>query len=59
MIDGDTFYFDLTKKNVISTGWIQKAAEQKNKRLTIALACSILLVYDKMTKELIMRSCLN
>lgn len=39
--------------------WLEKAVEQKNPRLTLALAHSILLAYDDLDKTLLNISTLN
>lgn len=39
--------------------WLEKAVEQKNPRLTLALADSILLVYDDLDKMLLALTTLN
>jgi hypothetical protein len=39
--------------------WLEEAIEQKNPRLTLALADSILLVYDDLDKKLLAITSLN
>jgi hypothetical protein len=39
--------------------WLEEAIEQKNPRLTLALADSILLVYDDLDKKLLALTRLN
>ena len=39
--------------------WLGKAIEQKNPRVTLALAYSFLLVYDDLDKKLLFLSSLN
>lgn len=59
MTDGENEINDLfggiEKNSPVSTNgkWIEVATEQKNPRLTLDLACSVLLVYNRLDKELI------
>ncbi len=51
----------MMSRGLVSTSnhWIEKASEQKNPRLTLDLACSILLVCDRLDEKLINISRLN
>ncbi len=51
----DSLFDKMVKKGLLSTShdWIEKATEQHHPRLTLDLACSILLVYDRLDKQLI------
>jgi ubiquinone/menaquinone biosynthesis C-methylase UbiE len=51
----------MMSRGLVSTSnrWIEKASEQKNPRLTLDLACSILLVRDRLDEKLINISRLN
>jgi hypothetical protein len=40
-------------------GWLEKAVEQKNPRVTLALAYSLLLEYDDLDKKLLSVATLN
>lgn len=50
---GDLFW-GMMKSGLVSTSnrWIEIATEQKNPRLTLDLAYSFLLVYDRLDKKL-------
>jgi hypothetical protein len=52
---------DKIRKNLVndSPHWLQEAARQKNPQLTLALADSILLVYDDLDRKLLAISSLN
>ena len=39
--------------------WLEKAIQQKNPRVTLALAYSLLLVYDDLEKKLLLATTLN
>jgi len=43
----------------LSSRWIEIGTEQKNPRLTLELACSDLLIYNKLDKELVNFANLN
>jgi ubiquinone/menaquinone biosynthesis C-methylase UbiE len=45
----------MMSRGLVSTSnrWIEKASEQKNPRLTLDLACSFLLVCDRLDEKLI------
>ena len=60
--DGFDRLFDkMMKKGLVSTSsrWIEMAAEQKNPRLTLDLAHSTLLLYDRLDEELVELKKLN
>ena len=42
-----------------SNSWIEKAILQKNPRLSIGVASSLVLSYDKMDRELLRMTCNN
>jgi hypothetical protein len=52
---------DNVRENLYSEipRWLEEAIEQKNPRLTLDLADSILLVYDDLDKKLLALSSLN
>ena len=39
--------------------WLEKAVEQKNPRVSLALAYSLLLEYDELDKKLLLNTALN
>ena len=53
--DADNLFNEMVKRGSVSTSnwWIEKAAEQKNPRLILGLACSKLLLYDRVDKKLV------
>jgi hypothetical protein len=57
----DNLFDKMMEKGLASTShhWIERATEQKNPRLTLDLACSTLLVYDRIDKQLMTRKALN
>jgi hypothetical protein len=57
----DDIFDNMVKTGMLSTSnrWIEKAAEQKNPKLTLDLACSHLLVYDRVDLMLIALGRLN
>ena len=52
---------DKIKKNLVIDlpRWLGKAVEEKNPRVTLALAYSILLTYDELDKKLLLFTTLN
>jgi hypothetical protein len=57
----DNLFDKMVKRGLVSTShhWIERATEQKNPRLTLDLACSTLLVYDRVDKQLMTLKELN
>jgi hypothetical protein len=51
----DKLFKRMLEKGLVSTShhWIEKAVEQKNPRLTLDLARSALLLYDRLDKRLV------
>ena len=51
----DNLFSRMMKRGLVSTSsrWIETATEQKNPRLTLDLAYSVLLVYDRLDKKLV------
>lgn len=51
----DDIFQDMRKKSLISTSnsWLDRAIQQKNSKLTVALAQSKLLIYDKIDREIV------
>jgi hypothetical protein len=55
MIGTENAYFDeMVRKGLVTTSnlWIKKAIEQKNPRLSIAIADSVVLTYDKLDRQI-------
>jgi hypothetical protein len=52
---------EMLKKGLISTGnlWINIAVEQKNKRLPIAIAHSMLLTFDRVDRKILSHEVFN
>jgi len=52
---------DKIRRNSVSDSphWLQEAVQQKNPRLTLALADSVLLVYDDLDRKLLALTRLN
>ena len=50
----DNLFNKMMKKGLVSASnhWIEKAVEQKNPRLTLGIAGSKLLLYDRLDKKL-------
>jgi hypothetical protein len=57
----DDLFDNMVEKGLVSTSrhWIERATAQKNPRLTLDLACSTLLVYDRIDRQLITLKKLN
>ncbi len=57
----DQWLRDMINKDLASTtsSWIQRAVKQKNGRLTVGLASSVLLTYSDLDKVLLQRQTLN
>ncbi|MFC2014342.1 hypothetical protein ACFLU8_05720 [Chloroflexota bacterium] len=57
----DKWLSDMVDKRLVSTtsSWIERAVEQKNDRMTVDLASSVLLTYDDLDKILLQRQILN
>jgi hypothetical protein len=57
----DNLFDKMVERGLVSTShhWIEKATEQKNSRLTLDLACSTLLLYDRVDKRLMTLKGLN
>ena len=57
----DEIFESMVKTGLVSTSncWIERATEQKNPRLTLELACSHLLVYDRFDLMLLALDRLN
>jgi hypothetical protein len=52
---------DMLKKGLISTGnlWINIAVEQKNKRLSVGIAHSMLLTFDRVDRKILTQGVFN
>ena len=59
--DIDNLFKRIINREMISfnSRWIEIGTEQKNPRLTLELACSDLLIYNKLDKELLNFANLN
>jgi hypothetical protein len=59
--DIDNLFKRIINSEVISLSsrWIEIGTEQKNPRLTLELACSYLLIYHELDKELVNFANLN
>ena len=57
----DKWLNDMVDKGLASTtsSWIERAVEQKNDRLTVGLASSVLLRYSELDKLILQRQILN
>jgi hypothetical protein len=57
----ENLFYQMVKKGLVSTShrWIEKAVEQRNPQLTLDLAFSTLLLYDRLDKKLLSDSQLN
>jgi len=57
----DKWLSDMVEKGLasITSSWIQRAVEQRNDRLTVSLASSVLLRYSELDKVLLQRQILN
>ena len=59
----DKWLSDMFDKGLASTttasSWIQRAVEQRNDRLTVSLASSVLLTYNDLDIVLLQRQILN
>jgi len=57
----DSLFYQMIEKGLVSTShhWIEIAVEQRNPRLTLDLAFSTLLLYDRLDKKLLSNSQLN
>ncbi len=57
----DSLFYQMIEKGLVSTShhWIEIAVEQKNPRLTLDLAFSTLLHYDRLDRKLLGKSQLN
>jgi len=57
----DQWLRDMINREPASTTsiWIQRAVQQKNARLTVGLASSVLLTYSDLDKVLLQRQTLN
>lgn len=57
----DKWLSDMVDKGLASTtrSWIQRAVEQKNSRMTVNLASSVLLTYSDWDKIILQRQTFN
>ena len=57
----DEWLDDMINKGLASTtsSWIERAVEQRNDRMTVSLASSVLLIYSELDKVLLQRQKLN
>ena len=57
----DKWLNDMINKGLASTtnSWIERAVEQKNARMTVSLASSVLLRYSELDKVLLQHQTLN
>jgi hypothetical protein len=55
------FFEDLVERGLVSTSnaWIKKAIEQRHNNLSLAIANSRLLVYDKFDRNILTLTSLN
>ena len=57
----DKWLNDMIEKGLVSTtgSWIERAVEQKNDRMTVNLASSVLITYNDWDKIILQRQTLN
>jgi hypothetical protein len=51
----DNLFEEMIKKSLITTsnGWIEKAIQQKNQRLPVGIASSMVLTFDHLDRRLL------
>lgn len=61
MNDVNKWFQDMIDKGLASTtsSWIARAVEQRNERMTVSLASSVLLKYSELDKIILQRQRLN